>query len=95
MGWGLKLVRNLARPAQSLAPRVDMGMAVIRSTGGQAAQPHCFQVSCSRKTSVKGTFLLSPKGEDAGVQRGRGQAGGLERSSSAPLSSASFQDTHH
>lgn len=33
MGWGLKLVRNLARPAQSLAPRVDMGMAVIRSTG--------------------------------------------------------------
>lgn len=32
-GWGLKLVRNLARPAQSLAPRVDVGMTVIRSTG--------------------------------------------------------------
>lgn len=33
MGWGLKLVQNLAHPAQSLVPRVDVGMTVIRSTG--------------------------------------------------------------
>lgn len=81
LGWGLELVRGLARPAHSPLPRVDvsvMATMIQPSRCGRCVPlPLCVRVSNSHKTSLRWAFL-SALLKVRKLRLGEGKRGGVK-----------------